>query len=59
MPMIIALLLAGFVVGVALTALVALYIYGLLREEAARIVDTHLAGIGLPAMTTMRSITYD
>ena len=57
MLMITALLLAGFVAGVASTALVAFHAYGLLREEAIRIVDTHLAGMSLPATTTMRTVT--
>jgi hypothetical protein len=62
MLMIAALLLAGFVAGVALTASVALFVFGLLHADAVRIVDSHLAGIALPAggpVVTMRSSRDD
>ncbi|MBJ7376345.1 hypothetical protein [Sphingobium sp.] len=45
---IVLLLLAGFIVGVALTAMFALLYIGVIHAEAVRIVDTHLAGITMP-----------
>lgn len=54
----IALLLAGIVIGAVLTGSVAIWVFGILHAEAVQIVDTHLAGIALPAgspITTMRS----
>jgi hypothetical protein len=62
MLMIVALLLAGFIVGVVLTGAVALCYCGVIHAEAVRIVDTHLAGIPLPSggpIVTMTSAIYD
>ena len=62
MLMIVALLLAGFVVGVALTGTVALFYCGVVHAEAVRIVDTHLAGLPMPSgisITTLAKATYD
>ncbi|EJU12130.1 hypothetical protein LH128_15426 [Sphingomonas sp. LH128] len=53
------LLLAGFIVGVALTAMFALLYIGVIHAEAVRIVDTHLAGIAMPTagpVMTMRQM---
>lgn len=41
------LIAAGFVLGMLLTAVVAFYIVGMIRAEAARIVDSHLGLLGL------------
>jgi len=41
---------AGFLAGVILTALIALHAYGLLREEAVRIVDGYGIILGPPAI---------
>lgn len=49
MLMTVALLLAGFIVGVVLTGMVALFYCGVVHAEAVRIVDTHLAGIPMPS----------
>lgn len=54
----IALLLAGVAIGVVLTGFVAICVFGILHTEAVRIVDSHLAGIGLPSrgpILTLRS----
>ncbi len=62
MVMIVALLLAGFIVGVVLTGTVALYYCGIVHAEAVRIVDTHLAGISMPSglsITTLANAAYD
>lgn len=52
----IALLFAGFVIGVVLTGFVACWAFGILHDEAARIVDTHLAGIALPSCASIWTI---
>lgn len=59
MLMIVLLLLAGFIIGVALTAMFALLYIGIIRDEAVQIVDTHLAGITMPPtgpVMTMRQM---
>lgn len=59
---IILLLLAGFIVGVALTGMLALYYCGVIHAEAVRIVDTHLAGISMPSglsITTLANAACD
>lgn len=56
---IILLLLAGFIVGVALTTTIALLYVGVVHAEAVRIVDTHLSGIAMPKagpVVTMQQI---
>ncbi|ETI64591.1 MAG: hypothetical protein WBL20_12800 [Sphingobium sp.] len=56
---IILLLLVGFIVGVALTATIALFYCGVVHAEAVRIVDTHLSGIAMPKagpVMTMQSV---
>lgn len=41
------LIAAGFVLGVSLTAIVAASIVGMIHAEAVKVVDGHLAGLGL------------
>ncbi|WP_341021097.1 hypothetical protein [Brevundimonas diminuta] len=48
---------AGFIAGVILTALIALHVYGLLREEAVRIVDSYGMMLGPPAIG-YRSVSH-
>ncbi|OYX63325.1 MAG: hypothetical protein B7Y88_13235 [Sphingomonadales bacterium 32-64-17] len=56
MLMAVALIGAGFAAGVILTALIALHAYGLLREEAVRIVDSYGMMLG-PQMIGHRSVS--
>ena len=38
---------AGFAVGVALTAILGAHVYGLLHEEAVRVLDSHMGAFAL------------
>ncbi|WP_333837451.1 hypothetical protein [Novosphingobium sp.] len=56
------LLLAGFIVGVVLTGMIALFYCGVVHDEAVRIVDTHLAGFPMPSglsITTLAKAAHD
>lgn len=41
------LIAAGFVLGVSLTAIITIYVVGLIHAEAAKIVDSHFGAFGL------------
>ncbi|UBS33864.1 hypothetical protein LBX01_04375 [Altererythrobacter sp. N1] len=38
---------AGFVLGVSLTAIISVYVVGLIHAEAVKLVDSHLGAFGL------------
>lgn len=45
----------GFVLGVSLTAIVAVSIVGMIHAEAVKVVDGHLAGLGLALHSDARA----
>lgn len=55
----IGLVAAGFGLGVVLTALVAVYFYGLLHREVARIVDDCAGDFGLFGLAYRREVAGD